>query len=418
MSMYSSMYLHPLTSYRPWFSAEHMSTAMGVLLPHLGRWRSLSILTDVFAPMRAALRPLEVYLSTYGAPHLESLRLMRCDAYAAHAPIAEPEHAFLSSIAKGGWMLPSLRHLTLRGVPATWESLSTILPYGLKTLELSFHPLAAQPSVSELVCLLKAAPSLSRLVMNGSGPAFPDPATEPTLCETVSLPLLTSLTLGYTSTDAGLTLFDVLAAPHLHTLALEDASHPAETVPVDAVPLLTRLFPPAMQPLFPGITHLALRRAHLASPPPPVRVESLELVATDPAALALEATQTLCVRGSPFALASGSSLLVDPAAQLAATGAALQALVAARGAAAPRVICLHEAAYSSHVGDPEEFLLGTTCIKVFRRLEEDEEGDGDEDTVMGSEPECGWDGEDEAFKVGGVFNDPVFDARYGYGYVG
>ncbi|KAF8176364.1 hypothetical protein K438DRAFT_1939381 [Mycena galopus ATCC 62051] len=282
-----------------WFSAEHMSTAMGVLLPHLGRWRSLSILTDVWAPMHAALRPLEVYLSAFGAPHLQSLRLMRCDAYAAHAAV-DPGHVFLSSVqaTNGAWILPRLRHLTLRGVPAAWTPLSAILPDGLQTLELSFHPLAAQPSVPELASLLRAAPQLSRLVMNGSGPAVPAESTNTAWDpEPVSLPLLDALTLGYTSAAAGLALLDLLSAPYLHTLTLEDATHPADTVPIDAAPLLTRLFPaPAVQqPPFPALAHLALRRAHLAAhPPPDARVASLELVGTHPAALTVLATQRLC----------------------------------------------------------------------------------------------------------------------------
>jgi hypothetical protein len=252
--------------------------------------------------------------------------------------------------------------------------------------------------------------------MNGSGPAVQE-AAELIVPEPVSLPLLTSLTLGYTSTAAGLALLSLLAAPHLHTLALEDATHPAEILSIDAVPLLARVFPSpaaAPGPLFPALASLALRRAHFDGPLPPARVARLELVATSPAALALESTE-LRVRGP---LASTSVVPRDEA--LAATGAALRALVEARGAAAaPQTICLHEAAYALREVEEEEFKLGGTRVRVFRRVDGEGEGDGDgdgddEDTVMGSEPECGWDGEDEAFKVGGVFNDPVFDARYGY----
>jgi hypothetical protein len=83
----------------------------------------------------------------------------------------------------------------------------------------------------------------------------------------------------------------------VHTLALEDASHPTVTVPADAVPLLARVFAP--------VTHL-------------------QLFSANPVALAIEATKTVCVRGSPgvFALGAGA---VDHA----ATGVALQALVGA-----------------------------------------------------------------------------------------
>ncbi|KAJ7176877.1 hypothetical protein C8R46DRAFT_889990, partial [Mycena filopes] len=378
-----------------WFSADHITAAMAVLLPELGRWRSLSILTDVYAPMHAALRPLEVCLAEHGAPHLESIRLMRCDAYAAHSLVAEPDQLFLSSIPDTeSVLLPSLRHLTLRGVPAAWGQLAALLPEELNTLELSFQPMSAQPSVPELAHLLKAAPHLARLVMNDSGPLLPDPADSDVFYpEPIHLPSLTSLTLGYTSAPSALALLHVLAAPALHTLALEDASHPAELLPIDAAPLLRALFPPSAPPsppLFPALAALALRRVHLTSPSPPVRVARLELV--DMAvAPAFEGTQELCVR-----------------APAACVVPAVVALVEAQGAAAaPRVVCLHEAAASAGEEVAEEFCIGATRVRVYRRARDD-----DEDTVMGSESE--WDEEHEAFKLGGVFNDPVFDARYGY----
>ncbi|KAJ7256233.1 hypothetical protein B0H12DRAFT_519992 [Mycena haematopus] len=403
-----------------WFSAKHMSTAMGVLLPHLRRWRSLSILTDVWAPMHAALQLLEVDLREFGATHLESLRLMRCDAYAAHTALDPGHgHVFLSSVVSGGWKLANLRHLTLRGVPAAWTPLSTVLTDELQSLELSFHPLVTQPSIPQLAALLRAAPHLTRLVMNGSGPVL-ESDLEPPLAawnpEPVALPLLTALTLGYTSAAAGLALLDLLegGAPRLHTLMLEDATHPADTLPVDAGPLLARLFPPLphTRPLFPALAQLALHRAHLVTPPPQgARVASLALVATHPLALALEASDSLCVRG-PLTLPTLASSAVSSEAGLAATVAVLRALVETRGAKAPRVICVHDSYAGSAGGEEgvEEVFLGGTQMRVFRRLEAQCDEDEDEDTVMGSEPEY----EDEAFKVGGVFNDPVFDARYGY----
>ncbi|KAJ7888487.1 hypothetical protein B0H13DRAFT_2666387 [Mycena leptocephala] len=398
-----------------WFSAEHMSTAMGVLLPHLGRWRSLSILTDVYAPMHAALRPLEIYFSAYGAPHLESLRLMRCDAYAAHAPAPEPEHVFLSSVTNCGWILPSLRHITLRGVPAAWNALAAVLPDCLRTFELSFHSLAAQPSVPELSCLLRAVPNLARLVMNGSGPVVPEAAEliVPSPSPSRSSPRSPS------------------ATPPPPPGSPSSASSPRRTSTHS--PWKTRRTPPRSSPSTPCLS------SHASSPPPPLpparssppRVPRAPPRALRwppapstrraprarrhlPAALALESTE-LRVRGP---LVSTSVVPRDEA--LAATGAALRALVEARGAAAaPQTICLHEAAYALREVEEEEFKLGGTRVRVFRRVDGEGEGDGDgdgddEDTVMGSEPECGWDGEDEAFKVGGVFNDPVFDARYGY----
>ncbi|KAJ6482565.1 hypothetical protein C8R45DRAFT_1099844 [Mycena sanguinolenta] len=395
-----------------WFSAEHMSAAMGVLLPHLARWRSLSILTDLWAPMHAALQPLEVNLSAFGAPHLESLRLMRCDAYAAHATVGPGNGpAFLSSVTDGARILPRLRHLALRGVPAAWTPLSSVLSDELQSLELSFHPLPAQPSVQQLEALLRATPHLTRLVMNGSGPVVD---SEYWQREYLPMPLLTTLTLGYTSAASAVELLSLFAdgsAERLDTLTLEDATHPADTLPVDASPLLAVLFHPApldfTRYLFPALEHLILRRVHLTESPLPTGIRSLELVATHPQALGLR-PYSLCVRG-PLAIPSTASAVM-PEAGMVATGAMLRALVEKQKLLAPREICMHEAACAGAEEEVEEAWLGDTKIRVFRRLEGQDDEDDDEDTVMGSDPEY----EEEAFKVGGVFNDPVFDARYGY----
>ncbi|KAF7377419.1 F-box domain-containing protein [Mycena sanguinolenta] len=369
-----------------WFSAEHMSVAMSVLLPHLARWRSLSILTDVWAPMHAALQPLEVNLSAFGAPHLDSLRLMR--------PRARTRLSVLGDQRR-------------KDIP------SGVLTDELQSLELSFHPLPAQPSVSELAALLQVTPNLTRLVMNGSGPAV-DPQAPWRPHEDTPLPLLTTLTLGYTSAASGIALLEILAfhTPNVHTLTLEDASHPADTIPVDASPLLAILFHAVpfdfTKYFFPALEHLALRRVHLTEPPPPTGINSLELYATHPQALGLR-PHTLCVRG-PLAIPSAASVLT-PEAGMTATGAMLRALVEKQRFLAPREICLHEAAYASAGAEEEveEVWVGDTKIRVFRRLEGQGDEDDDEDTVMGSDPEY----EEEAFKVGGVFNDPAFDARYG-----
>ncbi|KAJ6607679.1 hypothetical protein B0H10DRAFT_2227587 [Mycena sp. CBHHK59/15] len=396
------------------YSTAHMSTAMALLLPHLARWRSLTVLTDLYAPMHAALRPLEAYLATHSAPRLESLRLMRCDAYAAHSavsPVPEPEHVFLSSITNNPDLLPCLRQLTLRGVPAAWTQLAGVLPAGLRTLELSYHPAAVQPSVPELGRLLNAAPLLARLILNGSGPLLDDAPSrsETTRPTPVFLPYLTSLTLGYTSTAVGLALLSLVCAPlsalYVRTLTLEDASDPTALLPVDAGPLLAHLFPPtsAGECMFPALERLALKHVHVARASTVLRVPRLELVGMPlPLAATLECGE-LVVRGAPL--------------PMDALGPALHALVAAQGPRAPRTVTLHESTFSSpSSGQAEEFLLeGGTRVRVFRRADADGEGEDDEDTVMGSESE--WD-EAAAFKVGGVFNDPVFDARYAYAVAG
>ncbi|KAJ7220781.1 hypothetical protein GGX14DRAFT_695029 [Mycena pura] len=451
--------------YTPWFSAAHMRAAMALLLPHLARWRSLSVLTDVCAPMHAALRPLEAHLArARGAPRLESLRLMRCDAYAAYADAPNPAaadpahtHAFLATLPATlpapapGPLLPRLRHLTLRGVPAAWAPLAAHLSPALRTLELAFLPAPAHPPLPALAALLRAAPRLARLVLNGAGPApasapGPTPGPPPHL----RLPHLTALALGYTAAPGALAALRLLAgraAPALRALELEDASDPAAFVPVDAAPLLAFVFaglhPRAGQeqeaeeehaePPFPALDEVVLRHTHVAAPVPlpapaprRARVRRLELVGASAALLpfARAAAAEVCVRG-PLVLpparaqqrsrsgdtkpAPASALVPGPGPGPCGGGggdawmahAARALLGDARGGPAPARVELHAAAHA-HPGEDAhagEWLLGATRLRVVRAAPcagaaADGECGADDDVSMDSEGEgaavCAW----------------------------
>ncbi|KAJ7220317.1 hypothetical protein GGX14DRAFT_586563 [Mycena pura] len=399
-------------TYTPWFSAAHMRSAMALLLPHLARWRSLSVFTDVCAPMHAALRPLEAQLAfAGGAPRLESLRLMRCDAYAADADA--PSYAFLAAVQPGlgstarthAPLLPRLRHLTLRGVPAAWSPLAAHLSPALRTLELAFLSAPVHPPLPALAALLRAAPRLARLVLNGAGPAPPpgphDLPPPPHLC----LSHLTALCLGYTTSAGALAALRLLAgraAPALRALALEDASGPAALVPVDAAPLLAFVFPKLVHPRpqaqthaaqehevpFPALDEIVLRRTHVSGPgpfpvfghaqapapglpaPAGVRVRRLELVGASEALLPLAraAAVEVCMRG-PLAPAPG----VAPRRSGGDDGwmtNVVRALVNDNPGAGPALVELHTEA-RAHRGvaeDVEERVLGTTRVRVVRAL--------------------------------------------------
>jgi hypothetical protein len=56
-----------------WWTKVRGQSFLGFLL-------ALAVGSHSVAPMHAALCPLEGYLRTHGAPHLESLRPMQCDA--------------------------------------------------------------------------------------------------------------------------------------------------------------------------------------------------------------------------------------------------------------------------------------------------------------------------------------------------
>ncbi|KAJ7131460.1 hypothetical protein C8R44DRAFT_978302 [Mycena epipterygia] len=403
-----------------YITPAHITAALAVLLPHLPRWRSLTILTDLDAPMAAALRPLEAHLLKYGAPELRSLRLMRCDAY---APPFEGE-AFLSSLADdagcanmGKPLLPALTHLSLVGVPAAWGALASAVPPSLKTLNLSYLPAPTQPSLPELARLLSAAPGLTHLTVNGAGPALPSSlasassglrvppsaftstnAYAPTSIsheseEPIALRALTSLTLA--PTPSALALLSLLAgsAPALKRVILEDAGPDADVGEQAAVaPLISYLFPPstskdAPTTPFPALTSLTLHRPSAAS-------VALALVLA-PGAGAGAPLQEVVLRG------------VDPA------GVLVQVAAAPFGAGGVKSLMLHEALYPNEEGEEEgeEYEVGGMRVRVFRcaaggggreewegmDIEEEDDGeeyeeegegeDSEEDTLMGSEPD-------------------------------
>ncbi|KAJ7100831.1 hypothetical protein B0H15DRAFT_462639 [Mycena belliarum] len=173
-------------SYTPPFSAMHMQNALLTLVHDFHRLRSLSILTDVYAPMAAAISFLDYEMADRGAPQLRSLCLMRCDA---HAGAPAKEEAFLANVAdrlvasaaghgepatyRAPLPAPRLRTLRLVGVPAAWDALVALLQYPLKsgsplrTLELSYLPPSAQPTLAQLATVLRSVGALQRVVLWG-----------------------------------------------------------------------------------------------------------------------------------------------------------------------------------------------------------------------------------------------------------
>lgn len=238
-------------SYSPPFSVKHMQGVFDLLLPHLSRWKSLNILTDTWKPMQTALQTINPAILQRGAPMLESLTLMRCNDFVSFSPEFEPKSlrdpSFLlpntppspHSISP----LPRLRYLSLRGVHVHWASLSEALSAsktGLYSLELCSHSSDVRPSLAELHELLSSNPHLRNVVISGSGPAVDD-GVEPLSrdFEGVLMPNLAKLTLGYRSVSEGEVVLQLVNAPSLKALALEEATHPADPEVIDAGSMLT-----------------------------------------------------------------------------------------------------------------------------------------------------------------------------------
>ena len=234
-----------------------MTTALGMLLPHVGRWRSLTILTDTWAPMDAALALLNTEVDASDAPLLESLSLMRCNEFAsyddfhpAHMRDSNNRMPFRRNLLLAGDEnpLPRLRSLNLTGVHVDWDALPSLLArqptpspssHGVQSLDLKYHSRDVRPCTCAFRDLLRACPDLRSLSVVMSGPFMDieDEGNRPV----VHLPHLEQLYLGYATSHDACHLLRILNAPNLTTLTLEDATHPASPFDTDAQAILQYL---------------------------------------------------------------------------------------------------------------------------------------------------------------------------------
>ncbi|KAI1792324.1 hypothetical protein LXA43DRAFT_1007624 [Ganoderma leucocontextum] len=278
-----------------------MHHVLNMLLPHARRFRSLAVLTDRWAPMQTALDCLSMEIPAFvetprplppSLPFLESLILMRCNEFVPyHAEFSpaegkDPNHlpfgALLSVNERAQSdepVLPRLKKLILSGVHTNWSALPRLLRAqptprapGLETLELSYHCNDVRPAERDFKALLERCSRLKELVLRVSGPRSPETVVSCSSSSYVEEPLpfphLDSIELGYDDAYTAATILDMIHAPALRHLGLEESSSPASEVRVDAEPLLTACTVPPSH------------RAGTGAPPFP-RLESLSLTRVD-----------------------------------------------------------------------------------------------------------------------------------------
>ncbi|KAF9481769.1 hypothetical protein BDN70DRAFT_784039, partial [Pholiota conissans] len=216
------------------FTSEHMSTTISLLLPHLSRWKSFTLLTDTWAPMHSALSLINPAITTHGAPILETLSLSRCNVlpsyYHDFQPAALKSPAFFSGDNNAqSDILPRLKNLLLEGVHVDWDALSAGLEASssstLESLELRYHCAEVRPTLPQYRRLLSSAPALRKLSIKCSGAYTPEDFVLPPNYVPVSLPMLTDLTVGYQTAEDGEMALELFAAPNVRRLRLEDISH-------------------------------------------------------------------------------------------------------------------------------------------------------------------------------------------------
>lgn len=241
--------------------ATFIPQILDLLFPQMHRWRSLTVLSDTWAPLRVALERLSMPTLTKGsgAPRLESLILMRCNEFLGHLDTFSPhsQHMFDGipfaaltaaphhDLSAQPHPLPKLRNLTLVGVHMNWMHFSrytlgaALNKSCIQSLELSQHCREVRPTFDEFTGIIKACPLLRKLVIRVSGPRF-DAGVQRS-DRPVSLPLLEEIHLGYTNVEDAAMLLSHIHAPNLIILSIEDANHIASPDDEDSGPLLTYL---------------------------------------------------------------------------------------------------------------------------------------------------------------------------------
>ena len=246
--------------YTPAFTSKHMNAVFSLLLPHLSRWKSLSILTDCWAPMYTALTVINPFITRFGAPLLESLSLMRCNDLISFSPLFQPPHLkepkFLNRNNNNShnpdieWcpnMIPSLKYLSLRGVHVDWETLGDSLSTGggcggLISLELASHSHDVRPSPEQFHKILSSSSGLRNLVLSASGPSIPEDTSDDVdyYCRVPALlPHLRNITIGYRTAMEGRIALGLIDAPNTKGLVLEDATYVGDPDVINAGPLLS-----------------------------------------------------------------------------------------------------------------------------------------------------------------------------------
>jgi len=214
------------------------------------RWRSLTVLTDTWAPMHAFLAYSSMFSSL---PKLEQLSLNRCNAFAGLPDAPDPVPSDSVELFGGNAHLPKLRHVVLAGTHVDY--LCTGFE-GLLSLDLRHQPRKVSPTIRQLRQLLHASPGLKSLSLVALNPNPEEPEQDDG--HAVSLAHLTDLTLGWWFVEEAIGLLEVVQLPVVENLVLEDIAPTLlrqDFVSRDSTPILgtlTKMINPTSPSSFPS----------------------------------------------------------------------------------------------------------------------------------------------------------------------
>ncbi|KAK7047181.1 hypothetical protein VNI00_006847 [Paramarasmius palmivorus] len=224
------------------FTGEMMKVILGLLLPHIGRWKTFELLTNTWEPIYTFL------VHTSGvkeAPMLQSVALSRCNAYfVTKGETFEPEELKNPVPLFGGSALASLRDVSLAGVHFDWAQSSL---RNLLDLSFKFHAADVMPSLKEFKAILDACPELQSLTVLGWGPCLDSQEklsekTLATLRNTIMLARLTRLSFGFVDVEYATRFLSMFHLPSLRELELQDISASLDPMgPLDATSILDML---------------------------------------------------------------------------------------------------------------------------------------------------------------------------------
>ncbi|PBK84858.1 hypothetical protein ARMGADRAFT_597105 [Armillaria gallica] len=213
------------------FGSEDMEAVLRLLLPHANQWKSVTLLTDTWAPMWTFLKETQ----RVEMPTLRSVKLSRCNAYFVGkgetfepAGLREPLPLF------GGQEVGMLREVELVGVHVDWVGSPGLR--NLLDLELKYHASDVMPTFQEFKSILEGCPDLKYLSIVGWGPRFDDPAVSDSTATPIRLPNLIRFSLGFVDTEYAIRLLEHMALPVLVELALEDVSRSLSLCDAESVP--------------------------------------------------------------------------------------------------------------------------------------------------------------------------------------
>ncbi|KAF8628780.1 hypothetical protein AX15_003720 [Amanita polypyramis BW_CC] len=201
-----------------------MSIVIRTLIPHVDRWRTLTVLTDTWLPIFCLL--FTTSSTVLSAPVLTSISLSRCNAYfAAKGEAFKPESLKTPFKLFGGIPLTQLRQLSLVGVHVDWGRSHLV---DLHQLELKYHANDVTPSLDEFMRMLSACPRLTKLSIIGSGPQFEYETQSPLSIQSprpvITLEHLTRFAYGFVDVTYAVEFLSLFHFPALRELELEDVS--------------------------------------------------------------------------------------------------------------------------------------------------------------------------------------------------